>query len=74
MAAENINSVGQDYTNNADGFKLGGGATKRNLTLISGDVTITAGGTNELTFPTAAKSDIPSHGQAIAFFTGQAMP
>jgi hypothetical protein len=38
------------------------------------DVTITAGGTNELTFPTAAKSDIPSYGQSLAFFTGQAMP
>ena len=48
------NSNNQDYTNNADGFALGGGATKRKLTLTGGDVTLTGSGSNTHTFPSAS--------------------
>jgi len=41
------NAAGQDYLNNADGWQLGGGTTKRTLTLTAGSVTIT-GGTSTL--------------------------
>ena len=48
------NSNNQDYTNNADGFALGGGATKRKLTLTGGDVTLTGSGSSTHTFPSAS--------------------
>ena len=37
------NSSNQDYINNADGWALTGGATRRKLTVSSADVTITGG-------------------------------
>ncbi len=46
------NSVNLEVTNNADGFAIGGGTTKRTLTLIGADTTITGSGTAEITFPT----------------------
>lgn len=45
------NSVGQDYTNNADGWSLGGGIVKRLLSLITGNVTIAGTGSYVHTFP-----------------------
>ena len=42
-----INSSGQDYRNNADGFELSGGTTKRKLSVQGGDTTLT-GGANTL--------------------------
>lgn len=39
----NINAANQDYQNNADGWQLGGGSTKRTLTLTAGNVTVTGG-------------------------------
>lgn len=36
-----INSSNQDYKNNADGFELAGGTTKRKLTVQSGDAVMT---------------------------------
>ena len=41
------NSSNQDYKNNADGFELAGGTTKRKLTVQSGDVVL-SGGSNTL--------------------------
>ena len=46
------NASNQKYSNNADGFSLGGGTTPRELTVISGDVTLTGGGANTYNFPT----------------------
>lgn len=48
------NSAGQDYTNNADGFTLGGGSTQRNLSLTGADVTITGSGSNTYNFPSSS--------------------
>lgn len=42
------NAANQDYVNNADGWQLGGGVTKRTLTLTSGNVAI-SGGSSTLT-------------------------
>ena len=43
-----INASNQDYRNNADGWELAGGTTKRKLSLTGGDVTVT-GGSSTLT-------------------------
>src|SRR5680860_400650 len=45
------NSNNQIYSNEADGFILGGGATKRKLTLSGGDVAVTGSGSAVITFP-----------------------
>ena len=45
------NSIGNDYTNNADGFTFVGGIIKRFLTLIGGDIIVTASGSAVITFP-----------------------
>lgn len=45
------NSSNQDYTNNADGWDLSGGTTKRKLTVTGGDMTLTGSGANTYTFP-----------------------
>ena len=45
------NSSNQKFTNNADGFVLGGGATQRNLTVSGANVTLTASGGNTYTLP-----------------------
>ena len=47
------NSSNQDYTNNADGWDLSGGTTRRKLTLTGADVTVTGSGTNVYTMPSA---------------------
>jgi len=51
MATRRRNSAGQDYTNNADGFTLGGGTTERDLTLSGGNVVISASGSAISIFP-----------------------
>ena len=51
MATIKRNSGNQDYTNNADGFDISGGTTARKLTLTSGDISITGGGSFTHTFP-----------------------
>lgn len=50
--AEN-NSSNQDYSNESDGFKLGGGTTTRTLTFTGADMTMTGSGTNTYTYPAA---------------------
>lgn len=45
------NSSNQKFTNNSDGFTLGGGTTERDLTLTSGSITLDGGGSNTYTFP-----------------------
>ena len=51
MATNNSNN--NTYTNNADGFALAGGTTARTLTLTAGNVTLSAGGANTYTMPSA---------------------
>lgn len=62
------NSTDQDYTNNADGWTLGGGTTERKLIVTGADITLTGSGTNVYTFPggtaTLARTD------AAQTFTG----
>ncbi len=48
------NSSNQDYTNNADGWDLTGGVTKRKLTVTGADITVTGSGSNTYTFPSAS--------------------
>ena len=45
------NSNNQDYSNETDGFILGGGTTKRDLTVTGADITLTGSGANTYTFP-----------------------
>ncbi len=45
------NSSNQEYTNNADGFSLAGGASKRKLTVSGADVSIVGGGSDTYNFP-----------------------
>lgn len=45
------NSSNQKFTNNSDGFTIGGGTTERDLTLSSGSITLDGGGSNTYTFP-----------------------
>ena len=62
------NSSNQDYTPNADGFSIGGGIIKRILNLISGNATITGGGSSVVVFPTenATLAYANSNGNVIA--------
>lgn len=46
-------SVNLDANPQSDGFILGGGTTKRSLTVTSGDMTLTGGGASTFTFPGA---------------------
>lgn len=48
------NSINSEFTKNADGFALAGGTTKRTLTVIGGNATITGGGAAVITFPAAS--------------------
>lgn len=50
------NSSNQVFTNNTDGFTLGGGTTERDLTLTGGNVTVAGSGSNVYTFPNATSS------------------
>lgn len=45
------NSNNQDFSNDSDGFTLGGGTTERKLTVTGADVTVTGSGTAKLTLP-----------------------
>jgi hypothetical protein len=47
------NPADQDFTNNADGFTLGGGTTERTVTITGGNVTITGGGGVTITYPSS---------------------
>ena len=51
MATNNSNN--NEFTNNADGFTLAGGTTKRELTLTGTDITLTGSGSNTYTYPSA---------------------
>lgn len=62
-----INNAGnQKFVNNGDGFIVGGGATERDLTVTSGNITMTGGSGNTFTFP-AATSTLASLGLAETF-------
>jgi hypothetical protein len=50
------NSSNQNYANNSDGFAIGGGTTKRTLTVTGGDITATGGGGVTVTFPTVTST------------------
>lgn len=50
------NAANQIFTNNADGFALGGGTTARTFTFTGGDATITASGSATVTFPTSTST------------------
>lgn len=52
MAGKN-NASNQRYTNNADGFEISGGTTKRKITVSGGDVTMVGGGSAVITYPAA---------------------
>lgn len=56
MATIKRNSGNQDYTNNADGFDVTGGTTRRKLTVTGADMTLTGGGSNTYTFPAATST------------------
>lgn len=56
MAVIKRNTGNQDYTNNADGFDITGGTTKRKLTATGADITLTGSGTNTYTFPAATST------------------
>lgn len=43
--------INLDANPQSDGFIIGGGTTKRTLTLSGGDITVAAGGSNTFTFP-----------------------
>lgn len=47
------NSVNLEITKNADGFSIGGGTTKRTVTVTGGNVTMTGSGSAVITFPTS---------------------
>lgn len=50
------NAANQDFTNNADGWDLSGGTTKRKLTVSGGDVGVTGGGSAVVTFPSSTST------------------
>lgn len=50
------NSSNQKYSNEADGFKLAGGATERELSITGGDIEMTGSGSNTYTFPSTSGS------------------
>ena len=50
----NNSSVNLDINNNADGYDISGGTTKRKLTIKDGDVEISGSGTAVITFPSAS--------------------
>lgn len=45
------NSNNQDFSNDSDGFTLGGGTTERKLSVTGADVTLTGSGTAVITLP-----------------------
>lgn len=45
------NSSNNDFTNNADGFDVSGGTTKRKLAVTGADITLTGSGTAVITLP-----------------------
>ena len=50
----NNSSVNLDINNNADGYDISGGTTKRKLTIKDGDVEISGSGTAVITFPSTS--------------------
>ncbi len=54
MATQNSNN--QEYSNESDGYKLGGGTTVRTLTFTGGDATITGSGSAVITFPSSTST------------------
>jgi hypothetical protein len=47
-------AVNLDITNNADGFDISGGTTKRKVTVTGADLTFTGSGANQYIFPSAS--------------------
>lgn len=47
-------AINLSTTNNADGFDVAGGTTKRKITVTGADITLTGSGTNTYTFPAAS--------------------
>ncbi len=65
------NSSNQDYSNNADGFSLAGGSTKRKLSVTGSDVTLTGSADVNLALPgtdttIVGQSDIDTDGTLAA--------
>lgn len=50
------NASNQRYSNESDGFKIGGGTSVRTLTFTGGDATVTASGSAVVTFPTSTST------------------
>lgn len=50
------NSSNNEFINNADGYDLTGGTTRRRLRITGADITMTGTGTNVYTFPTTAST------------------
>ena len=50
------NASNQRFTNEADGYTLGGGTTVRTLTHTGGNVTVTGSGSAVITFPTSTST------------------
>lgn len=48
------NSSNQKYSNNADGFTLGGGSTQRNFSISGGNITLTNSGTQSYAMPASS--------------------
>lgn len=60
------NAAGQVFTNNADGFLIGGGATERDLTVTGANIIVTGSGANTYTYP-ASTSTLAALGLAQTF-------
>ena len=54
MAVQKNNAGNQDFTNNADGWDMTGGTTRRKLTVTGADMTMIGSGNNTYTFPAAS--------------------
>lgn len=50
------NSLNNEFANNADGWSLWGGITRRLLKILGADIEITGTGTNVYTFPSATST------------------
>lgn len=51
-----VNPSNQVFTNNSDGFTLGGGTTERDLTVTGGNMTMAGSGTAVMTYPSSNAS------------------
>lgn len=63
-------AVNLDITNNADGFDVTGGTTRRKLTTTGADVTLTGSGTNTYVFPSTSTTLIGTNTIMVTKKTG----